>query len=258
LGVAFQARAQIRRPLGSHVEVTVSVVDTGGRILGVARTPDAPVFGTDVSLQKARSAMFFSNPAAPGDLSRAPAPPSAFGYAPGSYVPDIRNFFGSDVLDGGTAFSNRSIGNIARPFFPDGQNGRYNGPLSLPFEIWSPFQTGLQLDLVCPNLAASRRLRDRGGQPTRPRAGANLAAPRQRAPDRPGRLAARPRQHAGGRDRRLGRRPSDQDDRVRSLAPTGRGRRCGTRGGNAPSRSRGPRDPDGVNLRYVHCPFRPA
>ena len=64
LGVTLQARAQIRRPLGSFIQVTVSVVDTNGEILGVSRTPDAPIFGTDVSLQKARSAMFFSlNPA---------------------------------------------------------------------------------------------------------------------------------------------------------------------------------------------------
>ena len=34
------------------------------QVLGIVRTPDAPVFGTDVSLQKARTAMFFSNPAA--------------------------------------------------------------------------------------------------------------------------------------------------------------------------------------------------
>ena len=70
LGVALAARGQIRRPLGSHAEVTISVVDTTGQILGIVRTPDAPVFGTDVSLQKARSSMFFSNPAAAADLAR--------------------------------------------------------------------------------------------------------------------------------------------------------------------------------------------
>ena len=64
LGVALQARAQIRQPLGSFVEVTISVVDIDGTILGIVRTPDAPVFGTDVSLQKARSTLFFSSAAA--------------------------------------------------------------------------------------------------------------------------------------------------------------------------------------------------
>ena len=74
LGVALAARGQIRRPLGSNAEVTISVVDTTGQILGIVRTPDAPVFGTDVSLQKARSSMFFSNPAAAADLRSVPAP----------------------------------------------------------------------------------------------------------------------------------------------------------------------------------------
>ena len=60
LTVARTARAQIRKPDGSFAQVTVSVVDSNGTILGIARTPDAPIFGTDVSLQKARTAAFFS------------------------------------------------------------------------------------------------------------------------------------------------------------------------------------------------------
>jgi uncharacterized protein GlcG (DUF336 family) len=52
--VADRTRAQIRRPVGSQARVTISVVDTQGAILGIIRTRDAPVFGTDVSLQKAR------------------------------------------------------------------------------------------------------------------------------------------------------------------------------------------------------------
>ncbi len=34
-----------------------------------------------------------------------------------------------------------------RPFFPDGIDGYPNGPLSKPYAQWSPFGTGLQLDL---------------------------------------------------------------------------------------------------------------
>src|SRR5215467_9140859 len=54
LKIAQRARAQIRRPLGSSAEVSIVVVDLNGGILGLARTPDAPVFGTDVAVQKAR------------------------------------------------------------------------------------------------------------------------------------------------------------------------------------------------------------
>ncbi|MFZ8931498.1 MAG: hypothetical protein ACO2ZC_09680, partial [Pseudomonadales bacterium] len=59
--IANRARAQIRRPLGTSARVTVSVVDTNGAILGMARTRDGPVFGADVSIQKARTATFFSS-----------------------------------------------------------------------------------------------------------------------------------------------------------------------------------------------------
>ena len=70
LEVANRARAQIRRPLGSQARVTISVVDSQGEILGIARTRDAPVFGIDVSLQKARTAAFFSSSTAAAFLRR--------------------------------------------------------------------------------------------------------------------------------------------------------------------------------------------
>jgi hypothetical protein len=56
-------------------------------------------------------------------------------------------------LDGSFAFTSRSMGFLARPFFPDGINGAVNGPFSKPFPIWSPFNVGLQLALVKPALA---------------------------------------------------------------------------------------------------------
>ena len=40
------------------------------------------------------------------------------------------------------------MGNLARPFLPDGIDGNPPGPLSRPFSNWSPFTDGLQLDLV--------------------------------------------------------------------------------------------------------------
>ena len=58
--------------LGSSAEVTIAIVDRNGDILGLARTADAPVFGIDVAVQKARTAMFFSLPSAAAELSSAP------------------------------------------------------------------------------------------------------------------------------------------------------------------------------------------
>jgi uncharacterized protein GlcG (DUF336 family) len=72
LSVAGQARAQIRLPVGMTASVTISVVDTNGAILGMVRTQDAPVFGADVSLQKARTAAFFSSSGAGAYLQALP------------------------------------------------------------------------------------------------------------------------------------------------------------------------------------------
>jgi uncharacterized protein GlcG (DUF336 family) len=160
LGVANQARAQIRSPLGSPAQVTISVVDTAGNVLGLVRTPDAPVFGTDVSLQKARTALFFSSPQAEASLSALPQ----VGYFDrnlikgtpfdiSQYLTDpqrgARTFFNNPaIFQGGTAFSARAIGNIARPYFPDGIAGYPQGPFSKAIADWSPFNTGLQLDLI--------------------------------------------------------------------------------------------------------------
>ena len=57
------------------------------------------------------------------------------------------------LFSSGKAFSDGAIGNISRPFFPDGQNGNPNGPLSLPLGEWSIFSTGLQTDLIKFDLA---------------------------------------------------------------------------------------------------------
>ena len=144
LNVALTARAQIRRPLNSNVEVTVSIVDTNGVILAVARTSDGPIFGTDVSLQKARTANFFTRADARTILQGLPNNSQGVVFADIVTATDL--FQNRTSFDGTVAYSSRSIGNHARPFFPDGQNGKTNGPLSVPFEQWSPFRTGLQVD----------------------------------------------------------------------------------------------------------------
>lgn len=149
IGVANQTRAQIRKPLNSPAQVTISVVDTAGNILGIARTPDAPIFGTDVSLQKARTAALFSRKDASAKI-RAVSAGSVAGFVfPGGAgrMSASTRFFGRDVF-AGTAFTARAIGNIHRPNYPDGIDSRGPGPLSNPLSQWSPFNVGLQLDLV--------------------------------------------------------------------------------------------------------------
>lgn len=145
--VMSRARAQIRRPLDSKAQVSITVVDSRGQILGIVRSPDAPVFGIDVSAQKARTASFFSGTFAAAELG---ADPSA---DVRGFVQKTRDFFAdATALTGKTAFGARSIGNLARPYFPDGEVGRPNGPLSRPIAQWSPLSTGLQSALVIGNI----------------------------------------------------------------------------------------------------------
>ena len=145
--VMAHSRAAIRQPNDSIAQMTIAVTDTRGVILGVIRAPDAPVFGTDVAVQKARSASFFSGSFAAADLSGDPSADVR------GFVQKVRDFFpDSTALTGKTAFGVRSIGNLARPQFPDAQVGRPNGPLSRPISQWSILSTGLQSALVIGNI----------------------------------------------------------------------------------------------------------
>lgn len=133
-------RAAIRQPLGSNARVSISVVDAAGVVLGVFRQKDAPVFGFDVAVQKARSAAFFSNPDAAALLRGA-----GFGtFVDRALADGLR-------LDGSIAFSDRAVGFLHRPFFPDGINNTAAGPFSTSIGAWSPFNVGLQLELVKTN-----------------------------------------------------------------------------------------------------------
>jgi len=145
--VMSRARAQIRQPLDSRAQVSISMVDTRGAVLGIVRSPDAPIFGTDVSLQKARTAAFFSSPHAGTQLSGDPSADVR------GFVPGARSFFKDPAaLTGTHAFTDRANGNISRPYFPDGEIGRPNGPFSRPIAQFNPFSTGLQSALVLTNL----------------------------------------------------------------------------------------------------------
>jgi uncharacterized protein GlcG (DUF336 family) len=130
-------RAAIRQPLGSNARVSIAVVDTNGVVLGLFRQTDAPVFGFDVSVQKARTAVFFS---------RANAGTLLTGAGFGAYV--SRAASDGIQLNGAIALSDRAIGFLHRPFFPDGINNTAPGPFSPPIDQWSVFNVGLQLDLI--------------------------------------------------------------------------------------------------------------
>jgi uncharacterized protein GlcG (DUF336 family) len=143
------ARAQIRRPLDSRMQATISVVDTNGAVLGIIRSPDAPVFGTDVSLQKARTATFFSSARAGTLIEGNPSADVRM------FAAALRNQTGDpQVLSGKFAITNRAVGNISRPYFPDGEAGRPPGALSRPIQSFNPFSTGLQSALVVNNIFA--------------------------------------------------------------------------------------------------------
>ena len=146
--VMSRARGAIRQPLDSRMQATISIVDTRGAVLGLARAPDAPVFGTDVSLQKARTAAFFSGSFAADELNAHPSADVR------GFVQAFRTFLNDQTaLTGRMAFAERPIGLLARPYFPDGQVGTPNGPLSRPIQNFSPFSTGLQSALILGNLA---------------------------------------------------------------------------------------------------------
>lgn len=260
--VLSRSRAQIRQPLDSRMQATISVVDTHGQILGIVRSPDGPIFGTDVSLQKARTAAFFSNSIAAQQLLNTP------GIAP--IVQRVRDFLGDpNALTGTVAFADRSGGNLARPYFPDGEIGRPPGALSVEqTSQFSPFAVGLQTDLVTPNVGAHVAFVASGG------GSADTIQRCTQVPDvAPGqkRLANgiqifpgsvpiyRGNQLIGGIG--VSGDGIDQDDMVSFLGLNNAGVRTGTIA-NAPKAVRADNvvvdlGNAQVRLRYVNCPFAP-
>jgi uncharacterized protein GlcG (DUF336 family) len=101
-------RAGIRLPAGQTAQVFISVVNypdnpnTPPTVLGTFRTSDATIFSWDVSVQKARTALFFSSPPGAGTL-----PPELVG----------------------KALSTRTIGFLAQSLYPPGISGTAPGPL---------------------------------------------------------------------------------------------------------------------------------
>lgn len=260
--IMTRARAQIRRPLDSRAQVSISVVDTFGEVLGLVRGPDAPIFGIDVSLQKARTAAFFSNPVAADQLNA-----NTDAEIP-AFVQRTRDFLGDQTaLTGKIAFADRSGGNLSRPYFPDGEVGRPHGPLSRPINDFSPLATGLQIALVKANLLqhavfveGSLNARDVVQRctavPDTPTGKKRLANGIQIFPGsvpiyRGGKLVGAIGISGDG---------IDQDDMIAFLGTHNGGAKVGGIG-NAPKEIRADTIVvpvgQGVRLRYVNCPFAP-
>jgi len=263
LDVAAKARAQIRRPLDSTARVTITVVDTNGAILGMVRSRDAPVFGADVSVQKARTTALFSANTAATFLDGLPNADYVNGQSIviGDYVTAAQVFLAdpSAFADGAVAYSARAIGNIERPFFPDGLQGKPEGPFSKPPGEWSPFSTGLQYDLV--NNAVVQHVLfllgmgpDVGqvctGAGTDPRIADGIqifpgGVPIYRGATLVGGVGV----SGDG---------VDQDDMVAFLGANDASVRLGGSPSNAPPKERSDTlTPKGVRLRYVQCPQAP-
>ena len=260
--IMSRARAQIRQPLDSRAEVTISLVDTRGQVLGIVRSPDAPIFGIDVSLQKARTANFVSAPFAGAEMQ------AAGGEVP-QFVTRARNFLNSPTaLTGQFAFTDRATGNLARPYFPDGELGRPPGPFSRPIQQFNPFSTGLQSALIIGNLAQHLGFvtgaapvdtpRNCTGLPTTAAGISRLANGIQIFPGsvpvyRGNQLVGAIGVSGDG---------IDQDDMISFLGLHNAGQKVGGGIGNAPAAVRSDRilvqvGNRQVRLRYINCPFAP-
>jgi uncharacterized protein GlcG (DUF336 family) len=256
-GVALQTRAQIRNPPGSAAKVSVSVVDSNGTILGVITEPDAPNFGIDVSLQKARTAAFMSSPSA-GAVLAGNMPSQGF-------LSAAESFFSAPVFGQGLAWSARAIGNISRDTYPDGINGSPHGPFSLPANVTTPFSVGLELNLVLANLVTHvTYITDQAMTADTPKYCTSLAPAGPVAPVLADGLQIFPGGFPIFRGDSLvgGIGVSgdgvDQDDMIAFLGLYNGGIEAGTGIGNAPANVRANLiSAFGIAPRYVNCPYAP-
>lgn len=256
--VLSRARAQIRRPLDSRMQATISLVDSQGAILGIVRSPDGPMFGTDVSLQKARTATFFSSATAAAQMG------TSARSAP--YVQRVRTFLADPTaLTGTFAFADRSGGNLARPYFPDGEVAQAPGPLSVEQSSrFSPFAVGLQSDLIIDNIVQHVvHIVTNGGTADTPQRCTGIAQNNRLANGIqifPGSVPIyRGNQLVGGIG--VSGDGIDQDDMVSFLGTHNGGLKVGGVG-NAPKEIRADRivinvGGRSVRLRYISCPFAP-
>ena len=164
-----------------------------------------------------------------------------------AYVTAMQALIGG-ALTNGIAYSNRAVGNLARPFLPDGINGNGPGPLSKPFAAWSPFTDGLQLDLVQAQVVANL-----GGGALAVGCSAASANGIQIFP------GSVPIYKAGVLAGAIGISGDgiDQDDMVAFLGLANAGAALGTGIANAPGVRADTIAVTGGQLRYVNCPVSP-
>jgi uncharacterized protein GlcG (DUF336 family) len=106
INTANQTRSQLR-PLGSTTQMVFAVSDSAGDILGLYRMPDAPIFSIDVAVSKARDVAYYDDPSQLKAIDQLPGIPA------------------------GTAFTARTFGYLAFPYYPDGITGAPPGPWSI-------------------------------------------------------------------------------------------------------------------------------
>ncbi len=119
---AATTRAGIRLPRGQSARVFISVINNPNadgvapQVLGTFRVGEATIFSWDVSVQKARTALFFSSPLAAGLF-----PPN---------------------LPANRAYSTRAVGFLAQSLYPPGITKTTNGPFLGLQEYFSAFPAG--------------------------------------------------------------------------------------------------------------------
>ncbi len=102
-------RAAIRSPIGVPARMQVGVTDPAGQVLGLFRTNDSTMFSLDIVVQKGRSVFSFSDPTQPLGLQ-------------------LRKMLGLPPTEP-IAFTTRTLGFLAQPFYPPGIDGTAPGPL---------------------------------------------------------------------------------------------------------------------------------
>jgi uncharacterized protein GlcG (DUF336 family) len=112
IALAKKTRAAIRLPIGVPARMQVGVTDLDGTPLGLFRTNDATMFSLDIVIQKGRTVTVFSDP------------DEMLGMLGNTLRSDLGVPINADI-----AFTSRTIGFLAQPFYPPGIDGTPPGPL---------------------------------------------------------------------------------------------------------------------------------
>jgi len=112
VGAANETHAAIRLPADSACQMFITVTDLAGNVLALFRMTDATLFSLEISLSKARNAVYYSDARSIDfDGPRAGQHPLA------------------GIVPAGTAVTARTLGFLAVPAFPPVIDGNPRGPL---------------------------------------------------------------------------------------------------------------------------------